>query len=288
METVLLRRMRVLAVFKAVSFMVGAMIVQFAAALLCIAGYSGYRMMTQGGTAQSMKLWMAELYEHMGDFSMIISLLYAAVVVVWCGIKYYRWQWRVRPFDYREALGGRRLPAIFGIGFGACIVMSLLVGAVMEIFPDVFKSYQELMKSLDVKNSILTLPYVIILGPVAEELLFRGVILDRLKPAFSFWIANILQAAMFGVFHGNIVQGIYAFVFGLVLGLIVHVTGTIYASMMTHILFNGTSELLTFLPTGGKSNGILVVVFLLVAAFCFTAGMRFYIKDYLGQCSSDR
>lgn len=288
METVLLRRMRILAVFKAVSFMAGAMIVQFAAALLCIAGYSGYKMLTQGGANPSIKLWTEELYAHMGDFSMVISLLYAMVVVIWCGIMYYRWQWRIRPFDYRKALGGNRLPAIFGIGFGACIVMSLLIGAVMEMFPGAFKSYQELMKSLDIQNSILTLPYVILLGPMAEELLFRGVILDRLKPAFPFWFANILQAALFGVFHGNIVQGIYAFIFGMVLGLIAHVTGTIYASMLTHILFNGTSELLAVLTASGKGNGILMILLLLVAVFCFTAGMTFYIKDYLRQCSSGR
>lgn len=283
-DAVLLRRMRVWAVFKAVFFVLGAMAVQFAAALLCIAGYSGYQALTQPDGTGNIRLWMAELYKHMGDFSMIVSLVYAVAVTVWCGILYARWQWREKPFDYRKALGGGRLPAILGVGFGACIVLSLLVGAAAAAFPDAFASYQELMKSLDTENSILALPYVILLGPVAEELLFRGVILDRLKPAFSFRVANILQAVLFGIFHGNVIQGIYAFVFGMVLGMIVHVTGTVYASMLTHIVFNGTSELLTLLPGGGDATAAFPVVLLLAAVFSFTAGMRYYIKDYREQC----
>lgn len=53
-----------------------------------------------------------------------------------------------------------------------------------------------------------------------------------------FWVANFLQALLFGVFHMNMIQGVYAFVVGIVLGFICEKSRSIYPSMLFHILFN--------------------------------------------------
>ena len=53
-----------------------------------------------------------------------------------------------------------------------------------------------------------------------------------------FWVANLLQALLFGVFHMNMIQGVYAFVVGIVLGFICEKSHSIYPSMLFHILFN--------------------------------------------------
>ena len=58
------------------------------------------------------------------------------------------------------------------------------------------------------------------------------------RRALPFWAANLMQAVLFGIFHMNWIQGIYAFVLGLVLGWICEKGGSIYFSMFFHILFN--------------------------------------------------
>ena len=59
---------------------------------------------------------------------------------------------------------------------------------------------------------ILTL----ILGPLFEEGVFRLGIFGRLWSRLGFWPAALLSALAFGIYHGNWIQGIYAFFMGLI------------------------------------------------------------------------
>lgn len=71
---------------------------------------------------------------------------------------------------------------------------------------------------LDSDIGLFMFIYAVILGPVCEELVFRGVTMRLVRRALPFWAANLMQAVLFGIFHMNWIQGIYAFVLGLVLG----------------------------------------------------------------------
>lgn len=273
-----LKKLRVSAVLKALMILLGAFIIQFVASMLCMIIVGVYVLFIHGGTRADLSRL---LLRSVNDYSMIISLVYAVIAIVWCGILYYKWQWRERTFLYRERLGGARIPGALALGFGTCIVLTVIVGVAAQLFPSAFSSYEKLMDTLDITNSVFAIPYVMLVGPVAEELIFRGVILDRLKPAFSFWVANALQAALFGIFHMNIIQGLYAFVLGMLLGMVVQVTGTILASMIMHITFNSTSIGLSMFGTyapGVYSRAFLLIV--IVAVFCFIAGLRYYTGQY--------
>ena len=52
--------------------------------------------------------------------------------------------------------------------------------------------------------------YVCFLGPIAEELLFRGIVLRTLRP-WGKQAAILISALVFGLFHGNVVQIPFAF-----------------------------------------------------------------------------
>ncbi len=75
--------------------------------------------------------------------------------------------------------------------------------------------------------------YACVLGPVAEELLFRGILLRTLAP-FSKKLAIFVSALLFGLFHGNLLQAPYAFVLGLVLGYVALQYRLIWA-MLLHV-----------------------------------------------------
>lgn len=78
--------------------------------------------------------------------------------------------------------------------------------------------------------------YVAIIGPVLEEIIFRGAVLRSLEP-YGKSFAIILSAFMFGVFHGHPLQGIYAFFVGLVLGYVA-IEYSIKWAMLLHITNN--------------------------------------------------
>jgi membrane protease YdiL (CAAX protease family) len=100
----------------------------------------------------------------------------------------------------------------------------------MELFNRLFKS------DLGVWGGILR---VVILAPIVEELIFRGIIFSgfqRIYPAF--W-AIFFSALLFALFHLNPWQLGPTFLLGLLLGFVRLRTGSLLVSIFTHALHNG-------------------------------------------------
>lgn len=51
----------------------------------------------------------------------------------------------------------------------------------------------------------------VLVAPLGEELLFRGIIYNCLKAASGRVAAMLMAAVFFGIYHGNLVQGVYGF-----------------------------------------------------------------------------
>ncbi len=108
-----------------------------------------------------------------------------------------------------------------------------------------------------------------ILIPFTEELLFRGVIQNRIRRYFPFWLAILLDALIFGCYHGNPVQILYAFLMGLALAGVYEHYRVLNAPVTMHIAAN---LLIYFLSRqlGFYPNRVLLVfsVFLLMISVC--------------------
>lgn len=110
--------------------------------------------------------------------------------------------------------------------------------------------------------------YACILGPLAEELLFRGLVLRTLAP-FGKKLAIFVSALLFGLFHGNLLQTPYAFVMGLVLGygaLQYRLVWTILLHVGNNLLFACVlPRLLAELPS--VTQGFWIWTLILVSAY---------------------
>lgn len=84
-----------------------------------------------------------------------------------------------------------------------------------------------------------------ILTPISEEILFRGVLFKRLRHYLRPTTAMFWSALLFGVYHGNVVQLIYAFISGWMFAWLYEKFGTIKAPMLAHICMNIVSLILT-------------------------------------------
>lgn len=99
---------------------------------------------------------------------------------------------------------------------------------------------QKVMQNLGL--SIFTTAF---LPGLVEETLFRGVVYSRIRKANP--IKGILLSSLFfGIAHMNFQQFCYAFFLGIVFGLLVEATDSILSSMTAHMIFNGSSLLLTY------------------------------------------
>ena len=59
-----------------------------------------------------------------------------------------------------------------------------------------------------------------ILAPLGEEIVFRGVVYGQLRKVLKVPYAVVLSGLAFGLFHGNLVQAVYATVIGCLLALV--------------------------------------------------------------------
>ena len=82
---------------------------------------------------------------------------------------------------------------------------------------------------------------IAIVGPILEELLFRGAITKALLQKFSPGKAIFISALIFGIFHINPVQILPAFLIGLLLGWIYYKTASLIPCILMHILNNSLS-----------------------------------------------
>lgn len=104
-----------------------------------------------------------------------------------------------------------------------------------------------------ISEEVLDMPFVVmffmmaVYAPFMEELVFRGIVYRGYQQSGTIVQAISLSAVLFGLIHMNFNQAPYAFVLGIVLALLVEATGSIWASVLFHVVFNGNTVCLLFL-----------------------------------------
>ncbi len=93
---------------------------------------------------------------------------------------------------------------------------------------------------LNVTQSVsmwLIVLYMVICAPVMEEFVFRKLIVDR-TVRYGQGAAVVMSGLMFGLFHGNLNQFVYAFALGMFLAFLYVKTGNIKITIALHMLIN--------------------------------------------------
>ena len=155
---------------------------------------------------------------------------------------------------------------------GMQYLSTYIVNFTAILFPDWLRAYEELIESagLDGTVTFLMFCYSVLLAPVCEELIFRGVTLRQAKKCLPFWAANLWQAFLFGAFHMNMMQGIYAFSLALILGYVCEKSNSIYNPILLHMLFNFWGTVLYRFFTIGDSS--FSIIFWFIFGLAMTVG----------------
>jgi len=92
---------------------------------------------------------------------------------------------------------------------------------------------------------------VIIIAPIAEEFIFRGVLFQCWAAQWGVRPALLASSLVFGVLHSNLVG---LSMFGLVMGLLYIKTRTLIVPMVCHALNNALATAMGFIPTGSSPD----------------------------------
>ena len=146
-----------------------------------------------------------------------------------------------RPPDRSAGTKARVYAASAILFFLYYMAVALLVN--LSGLPENDAAFREAWETDPISPGLLFL-WAVVLAPVLEELLFRGILLRRVERAAGTLPAVLISALVFGLYHGNLSQGITAAAAGLALGYAYVRTDALLVSVVMHTAVNAAAFLL--------------------------------------------
>ena len=163
------------------------------------------------------------------------------------------------PWSSRSAAerpGATALLYLFGLDMTFKLVVSLSTPGLDNLLRFAGLSAQPAAAPESAFSPILAI-YVCLLGPVLEELIYRGVLLSRLRP-YGALFALILSSICFGLMHHDLYQGLSACLSGLIYGYAA-LRYSLPAAICLHIAGNTVSTALPLLKEAGTAGSLILL-----------------------------
>ena len=155
-------------------------------------------------------------------------------------------------------------------------IMDYMVELLEKVFPHINDTYEQTFNNSIKEYSVISnYISICIFAPLIEEVMCRGLILNRLLSKNKIWVSILITALIFGVLHMNWSQGISAFLAGIVMCFVYVKTRDIKVCIIGHALNNIFA--LTLMYVNIPNNIITIINILLI-----TTGLilfYFFIKS---------
>ncbi|WP_394019497.1 CPBP family intramembrane glutamic endopeptidase [Anaerococcus cruorum] len=164
------------------------------------------------------------------------------------------------------------------IGLGVAGLGNWLISLLFTLIgdlPSVTNTVEQFNNAFQLNGSLdffLMLLGAVVLAPISEEILFRGLVFEKLKSIYTLPWAIVLSGVIFGIYHMNILQGINTFVMGMVLAFVYYYRRNIMDAILIHIVNN------FFALTVGLNEtvGLITTV---VSTLCIFLAIK-YLKEF--------
>jgi len=122
-------------------------------------------------------------------------------------------------------------------------------------------SYVQNASAID--GSLMAWVTAVLMAPVLEEIVFRGLMYTRLKKGLPVIVAAVVTSLAFGIAHGTVIWAIYTFVFSMVLIWVFEKFQSLTACILLHMAYNLSGMALSLIP----ENATVVVWILFALGF---------------------
>lgn len=149
------------------------------------------------------------------------------------------WHWRPRAMAYGAFTLLMSVPVI-GIGL---LISAVIFRGRVETHPLI----PMLQTTRDPWMILLLAAMAVVMAPLVEETLFRGILFRACRRSLPFWWAAPASGIIFAVGHGQLVAIIPIALLGMTFAFLTRRTGSLWASAAAHAIFNGYSTLMALL-----------------------------------------
>ncbi len=173
----------------------------------------------------------------------------------------------------KEKLSGLKKFGFMFCGFLATWGLAAVLSRILsQLFPQTSQDLSEVLGLLNQGSVVLTLLIISLLAPIFEEFTVRGIILGKLKKYFGPVGCIVISAILFGIFHLNIIQGIYVLPMGLFWGFLAYKYKSVIPGIICHMANNFFGGILTNLVNP-------LIVFIVFGAITAFIGVKCRIFD---------
>lgn len=180
------------------------------------------------------------------------GVIYALAIVIVIGVPYLV----KRRATSKEEVGLQRLPTWLDIALAPAgaivyIMLTLVVTALaMTFLPFVDYTQEQETGFGNIATQfeyILAFISLVIVAPVAEEVLFRGYLFGKLRKYAPVWMSILITSALFALVHFQWNVALDVFALSIVLCALRLISGSIWPSILLHMLKNGTAFYFLFI-----------------------------------------
>lgn len=196
-------------------------------------------------------------------YTLCANLLVCGVSAVLCAVRR----------DLLRVTGLRRISiaqllSSIGAGIGGCLIVRLMMLTVP--FPEAWmQSYTERVDIVQQAPAWVMYLSTLVVAPLAEELVFRGMIYHSLKQGMPRAVAALIVSAVFAALHGTAMWACYTFLLSLLLIWLLERTGSLWACIACHAAFNFVGQL----PLVGILPDAVVVAVFAAGAIAFVLSL---------------
>lgn len=178
------------------------------------------------------------------DLTTYFSLIVSSCVATYYVIKHYQKKFSLKiSYKTDENFDVLTYLKFVVMTLGAAWLASMIIGYIMELLSGVIVfDTPEFLAKYDLVTNIFLCISTIIVAPITEELLFRGIMLGKLKQ-YGNVFAIVVVSILFGLLHGNLPQTIPAFVTSLFLCQLTLKSNSIVPAISIHIINNAVAQL---------------------------------------------
>lgn len=131
---------------------------------------------------------------------------------------------------------------LLGVTTAVTVNNLIEISGIYQIDSEYMDQFSEIIYSGGIIVELLS---IVVLGPVVEELCFRGLIYRRMRERCPVKLSMFFSALIFALFHGNLVQGIYAFILGMFMAFVYERFKNVIAPILFHVGANLFSVIAT-------------------------------------------
>ena len=135
------------------------------------------------------------------------------------------------------------------------------------------EEYVESVSAMTTSKPVIDFLTVVLMAPLVEELLFRGVIYDALCLVVPAGFAVVFQAMLFGSTHSTLLWMLYSGLIGCILGYVRKRSSSLWPCIAMHSAFNGSSYLFTWFADRYSADTATITFVFLVSAFVLLLSM---------------